>query len=65
VIQHALKVDFWDIHEMTNKIVNVLKHPPLWEELRENSTREVQKFNLDEPARNVIDVYSRAIKSKN
>ena len=31
VFQHALKVDFWDINEMANKIIAVLRHPPLHE----------------------------------
>src|SRR3989344_4427502 len=51
VINNALKTDFWDINEMTNKIVNVLKYDELREELRENGSKEVQKFNLDEPAK--------------
>ena len=29
VLTHALKVDFWDINEMANKIIAVLRHPPL------------------------------------
>ncbi len=27
VLDHALKVDFWDVNEMANKIVAVLRHP--------------------------------------
>jgi glycosyltransferase involved in cell wall biosynthesis len=59
VLKHALKVDFWDINEMTNKIVGVLRHQVLKEELTEHGMREVQKFNLDDPARKVIDAYHR------
>jgi glycogen(starch) synthase len=29
VLVHALKVDFWDVNEIANKIVAVLKFPPL------------------------------------
>jgi glycosyltransferase involved in cell wall biosynthesis len=29
VLTHALKVDFWDIKEMANKILAVLRYPPL------------------------------------
>ncbi|MGE5612469.1 MAG: glycosyltransferase, partial [Bacillota bacterium] len=29
VLTHALKCDFWDIDEMANKIIAVLRHPPL------------------------------------
>lgn len=59
VLKHALKVDFWDIDEMTNKIVSVLRHQALKEDLKEHGMHEVQKFNLDEPARKVMDTYRR------
>ncbi len=59
VLKHALKVDFWDINEMTNKIVGVLRHSALKDDLREHGVHEVQKFNLDEPARKVMDIYRR------
>ena len=61
VLNHALRVDFWDINEMTNKIVNVLKYEELRDELRQNSHQEVQKFNLDEPARKCIRIYEEAV----
>src|SRR3990172_3003569 len=64
VIKHALKTDFWDINEMTNKIVSVLRHNVLQEELKHNSIREIQKFNLDEPARKVKNVYHSLLKGK-
>ena len=61
VIQHCLKVDFWDVDEMVNKIVGVLQHGALYEVLRENGTSEVKKFNWNEPAAKCIDVYNLAI----
>ena len=45
VLTHALKVDFWDINEMANKIVAVLRHPPLQKTLREHGAFEVRKFS--------------------
>jgi len=64
VINHALKVDFWDIDEMTNKIVSVLRHEALLEDLKDNGTQEVQKFNIYEPAEKVIKVYHEVLKRK-
>ncbi|RLE38469.1 glycosyltransferase family 1 protein [Candidatus Woesearchaeota archaeon] len=63
VVKHALKVDFWDINEMTNKIVNLLEHKELYQELQENSYEEVKKFNLDEPAMKCKDVYEKILKT--
>ncbi|MBW2965097.1 glycosyltransferase family 4 protein, partial [Candidatus Woesearchaeota archaeon] len=61
VVNHALKVDFWDIDEMTNKIVCALKYPEFLEELKENSTREAQSFNLDVPAQKTRAIYEKAL----
>jgi glycosyltransferase involved in cell wall biosynthesis len=61
VVQNALKVDFWDVDEMTNKIVSILRHPELYSELKENSFQEVQKFNLEEPAQKCIDCYKKVL----
>jgi len=63
VVQNCLKVDFWDIEDLAAKMISVVRHTPLREELQKNGCREVLKFNLDEPARKVIAVYERAIKS--
>jgi glycosyltransferase involved in cell wall biosynthesis len=62
VVKHALKTDFWDIEEMTNKIVSVLRHQALKEELKHNSSREVQKFSIEEPAGKVKNVYHSILK---
>ncbi len=57
VLTHALKVDFWDVDEMANKIVAVLRHPPLQVTLREHGNFEVRKMSWKEAARQCIDVY--------
>ncbi len=44
VLKHALKVDFWDVDEMANKIVAVLKYPPLGVTLRSHGNYEVRKL---------------------
>ncbi len=40
VLTHALKVDFWDIDGMANKIIAVLRHPPLSQTLRQHGPLE-------------------------
>ncbi len=62
IVKNALKADFWDINEMTNKIVNVLRHNALQEELKEQGTKEVQKYNLDEPAKKIMEIYQKVKK---
>jgi len=57
VLQHVLKVDFWDIQEMANKIVAVLKYPPLQLTLREHGNFEVRKLRWSDAARKCLKVY--------
>lgn len=63
VLTHALKVDFWDIDEMANKIVAVLRHPPLGQTLREHGTFELRRLTWDGAAQKCVQVYGKAISS--
>ncbi|HET6249770.1 MAG TPA: glycosyltransferase family 4 protein [Tepidisphaeraceae bacterium] len=60
VLSHALKVDFWDTNEMANKIVAVLKHPPLASTLREHGSFEVRQLSWADAARSCVQVYDQA-----
>lgn len=64
VLQNALKIEFWDIDEMTNKIVAILKHRELQAELGERGLQETSaaRLGLDEPARRTIEVYRQAVR---
>ncbi|MDD4889562.1 MAG: glycosyltransferase family 4 protein [Phycisphaerae bacterium] len=61
ILTHVLKVDFWDINEMANKILAVLRHPPLGETLRRQSGFEVQQLSWDKSAKKVNEVYESVV----
>lgn len=63
VVANTFKVDFWDVDEMTNQIVAILRHPVLRDELSANARRELgtPRFGLEEPARLTAVAYSRAL----
>jgi glycosyltransferase involved in cell wall biosynthesis len=61
VLTHALKVDFWDIHQMANKIVAVLKYPTLSRMLQELGHSEMQKFRWEDAAAKVKGVYEEVL----
>jgi glycogen(starch) synthase len=61
VIQNALKVDFWDINEMANKIVAVLRHPPLATTMRQHGSFEIKRMSWTDAARACVNVYGQAI----
>ena len=62
VLTHALKVDFWDVDEMANKILAVLTHPPLSSTLREHADFEVRKLTWETAAAECVAVYEHAIR---
>jgi glycogen(starch) synthase len=59
--RNALKVDFWDINEMANKMVAVLRYPPLQEMLRIEGRKEALRFRWEDAAARVSDVYQQAL----
>lgn len=61
VLMHALKVDFWDINEIANKILAVLKHPPLQETLANHGNFEVRKLRWKDAAAKCIRIYDETM----
>jgi len=59
VIQHALKVDFWDTDEMANKILAVLRHPPLQRTLRQHGQIELRKLSWKDSAVQLKGIYEK------
>jgi glycosyltransferase involved in cell wall biosynthesis len=57
VLTHALKVDFWDIDEMANKIIAVLKYAPLSSTLRDYGNYEVRKLRWCDSAAKCAKIY--------
>jgi glycosyltransferase involved in cell wall biosynthesis len=61
VLNSALKVDFWDINQMADKIIAVLKRPLLQRALRDNGSREVYKFRWEDSAARISDIYEKTL----
>jgi glycosyltransferase involved in cell wall biosynthesis len=63
VLRHAMRVDFWDVDDMADKVAGVLGQPALWEELSEAGLDEVRspRLGLDEAARRTGDAYTAAL----
>jgi glycogen(starch) synthase len=59
VLPNALKVDFWDIDEMTNKIVGVLNYGNLHSTLVENGWHDISKLTWDNSAEMCMQIYSQ------
>jgi glycosyltransferase involved in cell wall biosynthesis len=60
-IKHCFKVDFWDTHEMADKILGILNYPVLGECMRKNGYSEIQKFGWNRTADQTIDAYRNVL----
>jgi glycogen(starch) synthase len=63
VLRNTFKIDSWDVEEMTDKIVALLRYPELHDELRDRGAAELRedRFGIEEPARRTIGVYERVV----
>jgi glycosyltransferase involved in cell wall biosynthesis len=63
VLVNALKVDFWDVEDMANKIIAVLRHPPLQRTLVDHGFDEVRGLTWEGAAKRCIGVYRGAMQA--
>jgi len=64
VLKHALKVDFWDIDELANKMISVLNYRNLHHELSKHGSMEVHTFSWNIPAEKCIGIYNSVLHAK-
>lgn len=57
ILQHAIKVDFWDIHAMADAIYGILKYDGLSTMLRNNVKDEVDNLKWEKAASKVKEIY--------
>jgi glycogen(starch) synthase len=61
ILRNALKVDFWDVKEIANKILALLRYPALREELVEEGRGEVRALRWEARALHVREVYEEVV----
>lgn len=57
VLAHALKVDFWDVEDMANKIVASFQYPVMHAQLVRESKLELLRITWRHAAQKVVDLY--------
>jgi glycosyltransferase involved in cell wall biosynthesis len=61
ILQHALKVDFWDVREIAEKILAVLRRPALRKTLVESGREEVARMSWDLRGGLLYDLYRELV----
>ncbi len=58
VLANCLRTDYWDINEMTNQILGVLRYDALAEELQNNAYREYKRLSWSQVGDKVVELYA-------
>ncbi len=61
IFNNCLRVDFWDVNQMANKIIAVLQHNELQEALVENGYEEVKRMSWHNSAKKCVEVYKKCL----
>ncbi len=61
VLKPVLKVDFWDVDEMANKILSALRYPVLRQQLVGEGKQQLQSMSWREAAQKVYTLYRRLL----
>jgi glycogen synthase len=59
VINHCLKVDFWDVDKMASHVISLLSFPVLHEAISEHGFLESKKMDWVLPAKKCISLYEK------
>ncbi|MCX8197599.1 MAG: glycosyltransferase family 4 protein [Candidatus Micrarchaeota archaeon] len=61
IAKAAIKVDFWDIDKMADRILAVLKYQPLAATMSKLAEREASSFGWEKTAEKTLEVYKEAL----
>jgi len=61
VLENSFKVNFWDIEDIANKILSLLRYKELHNHLSSKSYEEFNNFSWDIPAKKIIEIYKNLI----
>lgn len=61
ILQGAMKVDFWDVNEIANKIIAILKYPVLAAEIVARSREDLRNIHWENAASQIVKTYQRIL----
>ncbi|MFN3187986.1 MAG: glycosyltransferase family 4 protein [Candidatus Paceibacteria bacterium] len=61
VLSHVLKVDFWDVDDMANKIIATLRYDALRMQMKNYGQEELKKLSWKEASHKILLLYRRML----
>jgi glycosyltransferase involved in cell wall biosynthesis len=62
ILQHAIKVDYWDIDAMADAIYSIVKRPAMYQDLRERGREEVNNIKWEYAGQKVRAIYEQVLR---
>lgn len=63
ILHHALKVDFWNVRELADKMIALLRHPSLVDEMSAGAREELKNIKWEQTAEKIMAVYKQVLNS--
>jgi glycogen(starch) synthase len=61
ILHHALKVDFWNVRELADKMIALLRHPSLADEMSTRAREELKNIKWEQAAEKIRAVYQQVL----
>ncbi|MBI4421008.1 MAG: glycosyltransferase family 4 protein [Gemmatimonadetes bacterium] len=61
LVRSVLEVDFWDTHQLAERILSVLAYPALRRELREKGRAELDRWTWEDAGARIAELYEVAL----
>jgi glycosyltransferase involved in cell wall biosynthesis len=64
ILRHALKVDFWNVRDLADKMIAILRYPTLSKELTRNCREELKAVRWENSADALSRIYSQTLDAR-
>ena len=61
ILNHVIKIDFWDIDAMADAIYSIITYPAMYKQLHEEGLVEVGGIQWKKAGKKVIDIYNQLL----
>lgn len=61
ILNHVIKIDFWDIDAMADAIYSIISYPAMYNQMHEEGLAEVDGIQWKKAGKKVIDIYNKIL----
>ncbi len=61
ILNHVIKIDFWDIDAMADAIYSIISSPAMYNQMHEEGLAEVDGIQWKKAGKKVIDIYNKIL----